>query len=208
MIRCPIYACSKLSGCNACKVLNYVIEHQELTTILINRPNWVEVSNIVQEFKDKDIPIGVVTAQPLPREIVWDLSYSSKNVLQVNCCLADHNFDWIVELVHLSEICGLFCNVVLYPILPSIITSADVIKVLDAIRNCEHCRIILKFGELKLNSFICENKHLKLGDHSIPLNYMIKCDEFMWKCSESYAEEFYQLVKFYTDVINMDIVIV
>ena len=201
MIRCPIYCCDKLLGCNACKRLNKLVPaNKELQVVTISDPQWVE-------YLHKD-NIGLIIDHDVSRDVVWELSCNSKNFLQMNCCLVDTDLQWVVNLVHLAEVCGIKCSVVMYPILPSIVTTAKVIRILDAIKNCENCTVALNFGILQLSSSECKEGQLRLKDKSLPLKNLNKTNRFLWKCRESYAEEFYQIVNFYTDSTKLNLIVI
>ena len=208
MIRCPIYNCSKLSGCRTCKILRGFNSYPGLKLLSTNRRNLNDTFNTIKKCKNSGTAICLITEKEIPKELVWELTYSSQNTLQIHVCMLSksENLKWVTELVHLSEICGIRCVLVLYPIVPAIVTTTDIIKIIDSIRNCEHCKICLKFAEITLNKSKCSKGNLKLDGYSIPLAYLEKFHEFLWKCSSLYSEDFFQTVKFFTDGINVPLV--
>ena len=164
-----------------------------------------DLIDTIKRLKNLDISVCLVTDKEIPRELLWELASSPQNVLQINFCMIQKpiNSDWVIEMIHLAETCGIKCNLILFPILPSLVTTVDIIKIIDGIRNCGHCTVYLKFGELKLNSFKCLEGNLLLSKKVIPIKYLDKLNGYLWRCNSLYTEEFFQTVKFYTDNSNM-----
>ena len=208
MNRCPIYTCKKFIGCGMCKALRKVCV-DGLRVVSTSHRNSFHTLDSIQRAKNKNEDICLETEKDIPREIVWDLSYSPRNILQINLCLLEpfERLGWVIELVHLTEICGIRCNLMLFPIIPTIVSTSDVIRIIDSVNNCNHCKIILKFSEFIKYEPTSSKKFLTTNKRAIPMEYLTRYTENLYKCSNLYTEEFFQLVKFYTDSTKLEVVI-
>lgn len=206
--RCPIYTCKKFLGCGMCRALRKVCV-DNLHVISTSHRNSFHTIDSIQRAKSKGEIICLETEKAISREVVWELSYSEHNILQVNLCLLEpfEEIGWAIELVHLTEICGIRCNLMLFPIIPTFVQVSDVLRIIDSVNNCNHCKIILKFGEFMKYEPTVSKKFLTTNKKAIPMEYLMKYNKNLYKCSNLYTEEFFQLVKFYTDNTKLQVVI-
>ena len=204
-MRCPIYACKHFKGCGVCKTLKTFCPYPDLKVITQDTKN---LSKILDSCKSKEIPICFVTNTEVPRELIWDISYLPHNTLQINICMFQEfkKLKWVGETVHLTETCGIRCNIVLYPIIPSVITTVDVLKLIDTLRNCEHCKLYLKFAELYLSNPKFVQDNLIIDNYKIPVRNMEQFNEYLWKCNSFFSEDFFKMIKFYTDGANIPLI--
>lgn len=206
--RCPIYTCNKFIGCRECKLFRN-LDINNLKSFNTNNVSWIELIQNIQLCKLNNEDICLKTEKDLPKEIIWELAYSSKNILQLHTCILTpfKDLSWAIELVHLAEICGICCNLLIFPIIPTIVKVSDVLRIIDSVRNCNYCKIFIKFSEFMKYEVTTSKKYLMLDKHVIPMEHLIKCTPHLYKCSDSYREDFFQLIKFYTDNKKLDIIL-
>ena len=206
--RCSIYFCDKFVGCRECRLARK-IPISNLKTFSTNKTSWTDLIDFIKLAKLNDESICLKTEIDVPKEIIWELAYSSKNTLQINVCILNsfEELSWVIELSHLTEICGICCNLVIFPIIPIVVKVSDVLRIIDAVRNCKYCKILIKFAEFIKYEKTTSKKYLMLNNNTIPMEHLIKCNSNLYKCSDAYKEECYQLIKFYTDNTKIEVTI-
>lgn len=159
--------------------------------------NWGELVEIIWSLDVLGVLLRLITDTELPQEVLWAASYNCKNILQINLDMtqAENDMNWVRKLMGWSNSCGLFSVIFLYPIIPTIVRTYQVVDVMDSLRNygCHH--FSLKFSKLSgCKSFddgVCF--HGKL----IPLKYLTSSECF-WECSSRFMEEFMEKINIYS----------
>lgn len=96
----------------------------------------------------------------------------------------------------MSVNCGLYVVLFLYPIIPDLVKTYHIIDVIDMFRNVVHFHVNLKFVEFK-NAQECGGY---INFNGIPVSTKnLYSYQGIWKCSESYMNEFMEIVKLYTN---------
>ena len=208
--RCPVRKCGKFIGCASCRETRRMFNKKNFVTVSTSHRSSLDTLNSIQRAKQLQQNICLSTEKPIERELVWELAYSPQNILQVNVCMMEpvEKLGWAIELIHLAEICGIVCSLVILPIIPNVTKTENVLRVIDSIKNCNHCTIYLKFSPFVQYKPLVYNKTISVNGISIPKEYVTRYNSYMWKCSNLYMEEFYSIVKFYTDTTKFKVVII
>lgn len=143
---------SEYSGCLLCNGLECEgTRNSTLEVICVHKGqkyDWQELESQIWKLRDQKKFLRLIIEQDIPKEVLWAASYSEKNILQVNIDISQFkaNFNWITRNVFLSSNCGLYVILFIYPIVPGVIKSYQVVEILNIFRNVIQFHTALKFS--------------------------------------------------------------
>ena len=151
----------------------------------------------IWELSKKNVCLRLIINRPIPKEVLWAVSYSEKNILQVNLDMLKVNTEvlWAQELIALAGNCGLYVVLFLYPIIPYLVKTYQVIDLLDMFRNTVNIHTMLKFSKI-LNVKETDG-YLNFNGIPISTRYLIKTGND-WECTPEYMEKFLKIINLYS----------
>lgn len=120
--------------------------------------------------------IRLITDAPLDNEVLFTLGYDPLNVIQFNINLLDFSKDYIKGMKHsifTADNCGLYVGLMLYPIIPGVTKSHEVLEFLNSFR-CSCNNICFKYLELPLSTKKYEDSYFNVNGHVVPSCYFVK----------------------------------
>lgn len=175
ILRCPIVTRKP--------ILEKKFTPESIVVIPSTYRSWEELLNMIHKFSVNTTILKIVTERDLPKEVVWAVSYSEKNVIQVNINMLKYaeELDWIDRLMVLMNKCGMYCVLNLSHVVPGMVFTYNVIEILDRIyRRCMfHTQIV----------FECESKDVILGGSRVKSEFLQKTAKG-WKCTEEFTQAF------------------
>ena len=168
IIRTPI--CSKQTKFKSCELCyghkncckQFDTKHKVIY-VPSDYSDWNDLEIQIWNYRQQDCFIRLVIDGNIPLSILWAASYDHRNVLQMNIDLHNPPEDWIANLAHASERCGLFFVIMLHPIIPGVIKVQNVLQVIDSIRSIPHCLIMLRFAEYLNNNELSNNEYMNVN---------------------------------------------
>ena len=157
--------------------------------------DWENLENQIWGAHHNGAIVRLITDVDLPKEIVWALSYSEKNILQLNLNMAhlNRNIGWIDSLVSLANRCGLYCVICMHPIIPEVTRTFHVISVLDRLRGYGCFHVSLKFWEIH-ERLTESDGWLNFNGVPVDIKYLERTQDG-WKCNDSFKQNFYHMIK-------------
>lgn len=200
------------SSCKLCKSYDdcsgYIYAEPEQSLVL-NAPNihhrkiyipkyfedWDGLKMTLRALNLLHVNVRVITDIELPTDIIWALSYSTFNIVQVNVDMVDNkDLGWIGNTFALTDKCGVYSILFLYPLIPTITKTYHVIELIDNFKNlCNH--VSLKF--IDLPDLEVKENHLNFYGTAVPVKYLQKT-KTGYSCNEAYIKKFMEIIKSYT----------
>lgn len=209
--RHPILGTVHFQSCNLCYGKPNCCPHISscCIPILISKDYayWSKLTSVLHQCQIHGDAIRLITERPLPNEILWEAAYSESNIFQANInILQDWEcIKWVASLAHKAERCGVGCLLMVYPILPLRVKTYQVLKLLDAVNTCKHCKIMVRFGEFINYGLPIHSGFIKLDGYNTPLSLINRIDGNIWGCTDNYKFQFMNYLKFYADANNIDL---
>lgn len=196
------YNCCKL--CNNC--INCNGKQLNVFYANTNEYDFNTLINDIWECEDTKKNVRLVIDVPIPKEVVWATSFSEKNILQINVNMLDfktpNSYQWLGETMNIANRCGLFCILLLYPIVPTITRTYEVIRLIDMVRYFGKFHTYLKF--LESNNIIHYGNWLNFNNTPIAASNFVY-EEPYWKCSDDFKKKFLDIVMLYTKPYKLPI---
>lgn len=160
--------------------------------------DWVAIEAQIWNLENKGLLLRLIIDRDIPDRVLWAASYSAKNIFQVNINMIDleKNLSWIQRLVSLAGNCGLYSVLFLYPIIPGLVKSYDVLEVIDNFRNAGYHHITLKFGEITNCDEV--DGYLNFGGTPVSTRYLTQTSQGTWECTKEYLKLFTEKIQVYT----------
>lgn len=160
--------------------------------------DWDTLESQIWKAQDDGVFVRLLTDVDLPKEIVWALSYSEKNILQINFNTANlnKNIVWTNSLVALADRCGLYCMICMCPIVPGIVKTYHIISVLDRLRGNGYFHVSLKFWEIHEELIECDG-WLNFNGAPLSVAYLERTPNG-WKCTEKFKQDFMSIVQIFS----------
>lgn len=153
-----------------------------------SQDEWDEIVKTIEFVKSQECNVRVVTDRSLPNEVLYKLSYSSFNVVQFNLNLmSHHNMSKMKRNIFLADNCGLYISLMLFPIIPTVTKSSDILELLSSMR-CSCNTVCFKFVELSANQYILQD-HYIINGYSVHKSFMSTCGDRLI-CSEWFKTSF------------------
>lgn len=173
---------------------------KEIKVIHLNQDfsDWSHLEDLIWKEQDSGSLVRLVSeaAKPIPNQVIWALSYSDKNILQVNINLLrlEDSLNAIRKPVFLSVSCGLYVVATLYPIIPYVTMSSDIVRVIDLLRNVVHVHVNLKPSEI--TGVTVAEDFINFNGHPVPLSSLSKTKKG-WTASKEYLDRLMNIVNYY-----------
>lgn len=196
----PFCRVSAFKFCKKCKFCKDCYNNTEKHKIIrvthhLSKDKLYSRIRYAQKYKK---PIRLIINKPIDHEVIWDISYSPFSVIQINIRMLTDNADWVPEVVHLAERCGIMVILVLHTIVPEVVTVYDVLKILDAIKGCSNFRVILSFPIFFIHGHFKQVPYIKVHHRKILVDRLQFIWGKTWRCSDKFIADFQKLVEFYT----------
>ena len=151
--------------------------------------------------------VRLITERFLPDEVIWVAAYSEMNVLQVNINVLQNweSIKWGIKMVHKAERCGIECVCMIYPVIPSHVKTYQVLQLIDAISDCMHCKVMIRFGDFKNPGLSVYSGFINLQGGEVPLSWIHRIKGNLWGCTDEYKSQFMKYLKFYADASIIDV---
>lgn len=160
--------------------------------------DWDNLEDLIWKAQDDGNLVRLVSeaVNPIPNQVIWALSYSDKNILQVNINLLrlEDSLNAIRKPVFLSVSCGLYVVATLYPIIPYVTMSSDIVRVIDLLRNVVHVHVNLKPSEI--TDVTVAEDFINFNGHPVPLSSLSKTKQG-WIASKEYLDKLMNIVNSY-----------
>lgn len=209
--RRPFHDTVHFQSCNLCYGKLNCCPHISSCCIPIivdkNYVYWAKLLKVLQHHQSNNEIVRLITERSLPNEIIWATAYSELNVFQANVNILQDwkNIKWAVSLAHKAERCGVECTIMIYPILPLMVKTYQVLQLLDAINTCKHCKIMIRFGEFINYGLPIQSGFFNLKGYHTPLSLVNRIQGDVWGCTPNYRLQFMEYLKFYAEVDNIDV---
>lgn len=208
--RTPCYAnpihcdsCALCVGFEDCSGYKYVdtesTESEDLYRVIYvdeNYTDWEKLASKIWELADQGVFLRFITDRDVPKEVLWAVSYSEKNILQLNINMLkfEENIRWAQKLVSIAGNCGVYIVLFLHPIIPDLVKSYQVIDILDRFRNTVHFHTTLKFSEIL--GVRESDGYLNFNGTPISVKYLERTSKG-WRGTTEYVKKFMELVNLY-----------
>lgn len=196
--------CTQISDCQGNEHLRAIDEFYEkkevyrVMYISAQDCDWDEIEARIWQLEKKGLLLRLIIDRDIPDRVLWAASYSAKNIFQVNINMIhlEKNLEWIQKLVAMAGNCGLYSVLFLYPIIPGLVKTYNVLEVIDNFRNAGYHHVTLKFGKI-VN---CEETdgYLNFGGIPVSTKYLIQTSPKVWECTKEYLDLFVEKVQIYT----------
>ena len=209
--RRPLLSTVRFQSCNLCYKKSNCCPHISscCRPVVISKHyrTWDKLLETLQRHQAKGNVIRVVTEQVLSNDIIWAMSYSELNVLQVNVDIQQdwESIKWAISMAHKAEKCGVECLLFIYPVLPPFVKTYHVLQLIDAINDCRHCKIMIRFGDFINYGLFIQSGFIILRGNKIPLSLVNRIDGDLWGCTEEFKSQFMEYLKFYADDNKIDV---
>lgn len=109
-----------------------------------------ELIKKIQFVKSLRCYVRLITDVPLENEILFTLGYDALNVVQYNINILESSKDYLSRMkrsIFTADNCGLYVGLMVYPIIPGVTKSYDVLELLNSFR-CSCNNIAFRYLEL------------------------------------------------------------
>lgn len=170
-------------------------------------PIWEHIYEQIHKAKEQKRDVYVITNRTLSDEFIWDISYSSRNIIQLNVTAIKDSAEWVSPMVHLAERCGICVNLVIHSIIPVAFPTTQLFSILESVRNCVNYRLILNFSLFRIYGNPNKVDNLVIQKTQIPTNNFKFIWDKIWGCSDEYKNHIKDLVQFYLGANQVTIII-
>lgn len=169
--------------------------------------NWEEIEDMVWQLDDEKALLRLITDVEIPQKILWAASYNAKNILQINVDMLHYSksANWIRQLVFNADKCGVYCVLFVYPIIPDVVRTYDVLDLIHDLRNHRYVHFDLKFGEFEGIDEV--EGYLNFNGKPVSSKYLTRNPQRLWQCTEEYLNLFLSKVQIYTGARNISVAI-
>ena len=200
--RCMVFTCKSCKYKKDCLCLT----RKYVRINIPPYPVWERIYSQVNAAKQQKKDVYIITNKTLTDEFVWDASYSSHNILQLNVSVDKDSGEWVAPMIRLAERCGICVNLVLHSIIPVVLPTEKLFSLLESVRACTNYRLILNFSRFRISGNPPKVDALTVQHKKIPIRDLQFSWEEIWKCSDEYKEHIIDLVKFYLGVNQVTII--
>ena len=191
-----IYTTQDLVDCDPAKYKKYYFMGiTEKVLVIPSDPDWTKILSKIQSCKERGLTLRLITSVQLPKEIIWKASYNENNIIHINInMLHIENFSWVSQAVRITEKCGILSLLFMYPIVPHVVKTYQVLQIVESVESCLHCELRLKFLELNPEDVSLEEKEnlIKVEDMTL--------DEHTWKCDPEFINIYMKYLTFYIKI--------
>lgn len=169
--------------------------------------DWESLEQHIWEHEAEKTYIRLLIDRAIPQEVLWAASYSAYNILQINVDMThfSEDIEWIRKLIYMSDNCGMYCLLFLYPIVPGLVKTNHVLDIIDSCRNAGDHLTLLKFCEI--TNCIENEGYLNFNGEPVSIKYLEKTPEGVWVCTEEYLRLFLEKLQIYTTQRKQKVVI-
>ena len=141
--------------------------------------------------------VRLITTQTIPEEVLFSLSYSTRNILhvRVNMLNLKGSLEWLCKLSSRARNCGLFLVVTLDMIIPGVVKLPKILSVLSVLNFNRNVHFSLRFCEF-IPSKVENSKYLNMNGLLVPSRYFFK-EENYYTPTSSVKEQILELVTCY-----------
>lgn len=191
--------CTEVASCSG--MVAQPEQASEVVFVPESYDDWDTLKQQISVLKDQNVPLRLVMERKVPKRILWMASYSDKNVFQVNVNLLQVSKDvekslaWAERVMILANRCGVYCVVMLHPVVPGVVSSYHAIAAIDRLKGHGLFQTVIRFCEIVGQ---CERKgeYLDYNGVGIKASYMVKTTTG-WKCSNYFKSLFMNIVQQY-----------
>lgn len=158
--------------------------------------DWEELTAKIWELSDQGVYLRFIIDKAVPKEVLWAVSYSERNVLQININMLkfEENVKWAQKLVSIAGNCGMYVVLFLHPIIPDLVKSYQVVDILDRFRNTVYFHTTLKFSEII--GVKESDGYLNFNGTPVSTKYLERTPDG-WRGTTEYMKKFMELVNSY-----------
>jgi hypothetical protein len=160
----------------------------------LNEDEASDLLNKIQFVKNAGCYIRLITDVPLPNEVLFALGYDPLNVIQFNINILESSEEYLRRMkgsIFIADNCGLYVGLMVYPIVPGVTKSYDVLEFLNSFR-CACNNICFKYLELPSNTKITKvglNSYFNVNGYVVTADYYMQLGD-MWVVNSYYRRTF------------------
>lgn len=202
--RQPICSRVNLKNCSLCSGSTDCSGSNGFTVLHVNSgfTDWEALEKTIWDSRSSKSNLKlVVNSVELPRELIWAISYSEKNIIHINLDMTRYKYeiDGVDRMMSVSNRCGAYCVVCLQPIIPTITKIYDVLSVLSRLENKGRFNVNLLFAEA-VGAIPEKGGWSNLNGSVIPSRWFTK-----GKTTQEFKDTFLSVLKIYTEPRNINI---
>lgn len=138
--------CTSTIDCN-----NTDYKDLEYEVIYINKDytDWDELIKKIIAIKENNKFIRLILDKGVPKEVLWEISYSEKNLIQLNIDMNELKYFiiWARTILKTMLACGVYFSFFLYNIEPSNTQIHEIIELISRVNQVTNFHLNLKFKE-------------------------------------------------------------
>ena len=170
-------------------------------TISAGNLQYEDLSERIRNVQGSQRYLRLVVDQPVPKEVLWKLSYSDKNILQLNIDINNSNADWIRKSMAIANRCGMYVVLSMGGIMPVYTPLLRVLSLIDQCKGFGKFHVLLSF--FRMSSKRCTEAHsINYKGSIIPEEYLYIYNQEL-SCSSTYIDKFLKGVQIYTKPRNI-----
>lgn len=166
---------------------------------------WEHLAIRIRELQNAQRYLRLVIDCPVPKEILWNLSYSDKNILQINVDANDTDVDWVRKSMAIANRCGMYVVLYLGSIMPIHTPLLKVLSILDQCKGYGKFHVVLNFFKMRPVEY-SDVFSINYKGSIIPKEYLCLHDQEL-SCSDTYTHKFLIGVQIYTTLRNIPVYI-
>lgn len=158
---------------------------------------WMDIIDSIEFVKQQSCNIRMISDVAIPNEVLFSLGYSPFNVAQYNLNVFDKkSIKGIRESLLTSTNCGIYTSLLLYPIMPEVTKSYDIIELLSSLQYS--CRTLcFRFLELP-DEYVESQGFYNVNGHLVPSKYMEHVEDKI-VCNDYFKENFCTIMTRYME---------
>lgn len=150
--------------------------------------DWDSVMAQITTESNSGSPMRLITDRKIPQRVLWKFSYSDKNVIQINLDMTKFpsNISWVEQIMITANKCGIYVVLCMYPIVPQVIKTYQVLEIIDRFKWCGHFTASIKFCEIP-DTAIVSGGWLNFNGVPVSIKYLVHSNS-VWKCTEEFKD--------------------
>lgn len=113
-----------------------------------NDHKWSKVLSDINAVRNSKNYVRLITECNLPNEVLWKVSYSEHNIIQVNVDMLNPHTKWISTVMDRANRCGLYVVLTLINVIPEVVTQYQILRLIDQCRSFGYFHVNLRLATL------------------------------------------------------------
>ena len=166
--------------------------------------DWESLERTIWSLKDRDTTLRLILSEPVPDSIIWAASYSQRNLLQLNINMTKDCSKFACNMCSIAGKCGLYTLLFFYPIIPAVIRSANLIKIMSKVSSLCKQHYAVKFTEFN-NVTVLDEDWVRIHNDVTALDYVRQVSGERWFSTNKYQNRFINILQSFCEPFGITI---